>query len=86
MAILRNRTQDNFTMISNNIFRDKLPDASERDRWIRSYNLGAPYSDSVIERRIRRRLEAIEARKQRRDEREANKAAMTKAEKIIDTR
>lgn len=62
----------------------RLPDATEKDRWNRGYNLGAGYSDQVIERRIRRRLEFIEKRDRLRAERETKNANMTLAEKAID--
>ena len=62
----------------------RLPSATEKDRWHRGYNLGSGYSDQVIARRIRRRLEFVEERDRLRAEREAKKAKMTPTKKVID--
>ena len=66
----------------------RLPNATEKDRWNRGYNLGQGYSDDMIAKRIARRLQILEEREtlrlERAEKRKAEKAAMTKADKAID--
>ena len=66
----------------------RLPNATEKDRWNRGYNLGQGYSDEMITKRIARRLQVLEEREalrqERSEKRKAEKAAMTKADKAID--
>jgi len=66
----------------------RIPNATEKDRWNRGYNLGPGYSDDMIAKRIANRLRKLEEREALRQERaEARKAereAMTKADKAID--
>lgn len=65
----------------------RLPNATEKDRWNRGYNLGDGYSDEMIAKRIARRLQILEEREtlrlEREEKRKAEKAAMTKADKEI---
>lgn len=66
----------------------KLPNAIEKDRWNRGYNLGAGYSDDMIKKRIAFRLHVLEERanlrQERVEKRKAERAAMSNADKAID--
>lgn len=70
------------------ITKYKLPNATEKDRWNRGYNLGSGYSDDAIARRITNRIHREEEREARRQERaearRAQRATMSNADKAID--
>lgn len=66
----------------------RIPNATEKDRWNRGYNLGQSYSDEMIKKRIERRLQKLEEREALRQERaearKAQRAAMSKADRAKD--
>ena len=66
----------------------RLPNAADKDKWHRGYNLGAGYSDEMIAKRIANRIHAQEVREAKRleriEKRKAEHAAMTKADKAVD--
>jgi len=66
----------------------RLPDATDKDKWHRGYNLGQGYSDEMIAKRIANRIRNQETREAKRleraEKRKAEKAAMSKADRAID--